>query len=301
MGVRKIKISYIVGIILCLFLSIPAFAATVQYTYDSLNRLTRVDYGAGAIIAYSYDSNGNRLTKTETSADIVPPFTTANPSGNTFIDNFSVSLTADETATIYYTIDGSLPDTDSAQYIALIQIFNTTTLKFFAVDITGNIENVKTENYTINPAPTIIDGLPSDVSNASDFTVAIAGNGLVSYKYKLDDNETWSEERDIATPIELSNLFEGEHNLYVIGKDSINNWQTEANATTASWTINTVAIGDINDDGNIDLTDAILALQVVSGIDSSQNIYRAADANGDGKIGIQEVTYILQKVSGARQ
>ena len=102
---RKINISSIVGIIFCLFLSIPVLAATVQYTYDSLNRLTRVDYGAGAgaIIAYSYDSNGNRLTKTETSADIVPPFTTANPSGNTFIDNFSVSLTANETADIYYT------------------------------------------------------------------------------------------------------------------------------------------------------------------------------------------------------
>jgi len=107
------------------------------------------------------------------------------------------------------------------RYTAPIQISNTTTLKFFAVDITGNIENVKTENYTINSAPTNIDGLPSDVSNASDLTVAIAGNGLVSYKYKLDDNETWSEERDIATRIELSNLVEGEHNLYIIGATNL--------------------------------------------------------------------------------
>ena len=298
---RKINISSIIGIIFCLFLSIPAFAATIQYTYDSLNRLTRVDYGGGAIIAYTYDSNGNRLTKTETSADTAPPSTTASPSGNTFINNFSVSLTADETADIYYTIDGSLPDTDSAQYTATIQISNTTTLKFFAVDIAGNIENVKTENYTINPTPTTIDGIPSDVSNASGLTVTITGNGLVSYKYKLDDDEEWSEERDIATPIEESNLIEGEHNLYVIGKDSIGKWQTDANATTASWSINIVAYGDINDDGNIDLTDAVLALQIVSGIGLYQNIYSAADVNGDGKVGIQEVVYILQKVSESRQ
>ena len=211
-----------------------------------------------------------------------------------------MSLTADETAAIYYTIDGSLPDTDSARYTAPIQISNTTTLKFFAVDISENIENVKTENYTINPAPTNINGLPSDISNASDLTIAIAGNGLVSYKYKLDDNETWSEEKDIATLIELSNLIEGEHNLYIIGKDSIGNWQTEANITTASWVINIIAPGDINDDGNVDLTDAILALQIVSGIDS-RNIYKAADVNGDGKTGIQEVIYILQKVSELRQ
>ena len=131
---KKIKISSITGIIFCLFLSIPAFAATVQYTYtyDSLNRLTtRVDHGAGAMIAYTYDFNGNRLTKTETS-------------------------------------------------------------------------------------------------------------------------------------------------------------------------VHTVFPGDINDDGNIDLTDAILALHIVSGIDSSQNIYRAADVNGDGKTGIQEVIYIFQKISGYR-
>jgi len=53
----------------------------------------------------------------------------------------------------------------------------------------------------------------------------------------------------------------------IIGKDSIGNWQTEANITTASWAINLVAPGDINDDGNIDLIDAILALHIVSGID----------------------------------
>jgi len=73
---KKINILSITGIIFCLFLSIPAFAATVQYTYtyDSLNRLTtRVDHGAGAMIAYTYDFNGNRLTKTETSVHTVFP------------------------------------------------------------------------------------------------------------------------------------------------------------------------------------------------------------------------------------
>ena len=58
--------------------------------------------------------------------------------------------------------------------------------------------------------------------------------------------------------------------------------------------------GDINGDGNVDLTDAILAIQIVSGITPTQAVYAGADVNGDGKIGIEEVIYILQKISGLR-
>src|SRR3989304_7487309 len=37
-------------------------AATITYTYDYLNRLTKVDYGNGDTIEYTYDAAGNRLT-----------------------------------------------------------------------------------------------------------------------------------------------------------------------------------------------------------------------------------------------
>ncbi|HOV85663.1 MAG TPA: RHS repeat protein [Syntrophobacteraceae bacterium] len=39
-----------------------AFAATVRYTYDELNRLTRVEYEDGTIIEYGYDAAGNRTS-----------------------------------------------------------------------------------------------------------------------------------------------------------------------------------------------------------------------------------------------
>lgn len=41
-----------------------AFAANIQYTYDSLNRLIKVDYGNGRAIQYSYDQDGNRIAQT---------------------------------------------------------------------------------------------------------------------------------------------------------------------------------------------------------------------------------------------
>lgn len=59
--------------------------------------------------------------------------------------------------------------------------------------------------------------------------------------------------------------------------------------------------GDVNGDGNVDLVDAILALQVMAGIEPSATVYKEADVNGDGKIGIEEVIYVFQKVSGLRE
>jgi hypothetical protein len=58
--------------------------------------------------------------------------------------------------------------------------------------------------------------------------------------------------------------------------------------------------GDINNDLLVDLTDAIMAVQIISGVASSQTIFKDADVNHDGQIGIEEVIFILQKAAGIR-
>ena len=46
----------------------------VSYSYDSLNRLTNVNYGNGSVISYTYDPAGNRLTYSAVvSSDTTPP------------------------------------------------------------------------------------------------------------------------------------------------------------------------------------------------------------------------------------
>lgn len=62
--------------------------------------------------------------------------------------------------------------------------------------------------------------------------------------------------------------------------------------------------GDVDVDGDVDLTDALMALRVLAGNDLSGLNYffssTCTDINGDGKIGLEELGYILEKVSGLR-
>ena len=59
-------------------------------------------------------------------------------------------------------------------------------------------------------------------------------------------------------------------------------------------------LGDINGDGEVDLIDATLVLQTMTGIEPSTPVYREYDINGDNRIGLEEVLYILQAASDLR-
>jgi hypothetical protein len=61
-----------------------------------------------------------------------------------------------------------------------------------------------------------------------------------------------------------------------------------------------VVQGDIDGDLDVDLADAILALQVMAGNQPSATIYLEADVNGDNRIGLEEAIYIMQRVAGFR-
>ncbi|SHI02153.1 Ig-like domain-containing protein [Desulfofustis glycolicus] len=53
--------------------------------------------------------------------------------------------------------------------------------------------------------------------------------------------------------------------------------------------------GDVNNDGSVDLADAISALKVLTG--NQTGAVKEADINGDGAIGMEEAVYILQRES----
>ena len=49
--------------IILLACAVGAAAQTTRYSYDNLNRLTRVTYANGTIVSYNYDANGNRISE----------------------------------------------------------------------------------------------------------------------------------------------------------------------------------------------------------------------------------------------
>jgi hypothetical protein len=151
--------------------------------------------------------------------DTTAPITTASPSGGTYNSPQQVSLNANEEATIYYTTDGSDPTTSSTEYSSSISIPTTTTLKFFAVDLAGNIETVNIEDYIINESSENVEvhvgTLGGDLSQKGPwnvFTVTILvqdssdvgkGNVLVSGLWTNFDPKSCTTDSDGTCQIQV--------------------------------------------------------------------------------------------------
>lgn len=72
------------------------------------------------------------------------------PASGTVFETQSVTITADEGATIYYTLDGSEPTTESSLYSEVLSISETTTVKAIAVK-DGQTSSVATATFTFGP------------------------------------------------------------------------------------------------------------------------------------------------------
>ncbi len=147
-----------------------------------------------AIISACGSGGGSSSSSTPTTtSDTTAPTTTASPAGGTYSSAQTVTLTANETATIYYTTDGTTPTTGSTVYTGAISISAGTTLKYFAVDSAGNSESVKTETYVISVVKVPDTGQTTShtatFGEDSDYTInppSYTDNG----DYTISDNVT---------------------------------------------------------------------------------------------------------------
>jgi YD repeat-containing protein len=105
----KIRYGFLIGLVVISLVVISfntSYGETVNYFYDDLHRLIRVEYGSGVAIEYTYDQYGNRTQ--EIIHQSVPPTTTASPPGGTYYTAQTVILTCDDGTgsgcdRIYYT------------------------------------------------------------------------------------------------------------------------------------------------------------------------------------------------------
>ena len=111
---------------------------------------------------------------------------------------------------------------------------------------------------------------------------------------------------DFSTEIIVKTLFNHNQNFFTVSsssafpdydgdtyKDNIDKFPLDPN----KWEGDKPVAGNVDNDTEIDLNDAILTLQIMSGITPHENITLSADINSDEKIGIQEAVYILNKIA----
>lgn len=78
----------------------------------------------------------------------------------------------------------------------------------------------------------------------------------------------------------------------------VNTEGNSANRAMYRITLQPSLFGDVSGNGEVTLEDAILALQVVSGL--TPTVVPTGDVNTDSRIGLPEAIYVLQEVSGLR-
>ena len=87
------------------------------------------------------------------------------------------------------------------------------------------------------PAGVTISGLPPVLTPHANATLTVSGPGITHYKYRLDEG-SWSGEHSVDTPIRLTGLSNGTHQVLVIARNVAGMWQAEADAfRSASWTV----------------------------------------------------------------
>jgi len=171
------------------------FLATVTSTSIEVTGLTpQKEYRFGIV---ARDSGGNHSLETEliikTEAQDTTPPNLSITSGGTFSDTKTITMTTDESATIYYTIDGNNPTTSSLVYLTPLTLTETTTVKAFAQDTAGNVSSIQTATYTktgivtdglllhydfTNKAGTTTNTISDKVNNVEATLIGVTHDGI---------------------------------------------------------------------------------------------------------------------------
>ncbi len=147
-----------------------------------------------------------------------------------------------------------------------------------------------TPDPTDNTTPTLT-GTATDESNIS------------TVEYKVDDG-IWTaataSDGAFDSPSEsytftTAALSEAEHTVYVRATDSAGNTTAEVDYASDSFTVQTVAPGDANGDGTVNVLDITRVERAIAALDPETP---GSDANQDGVINVLDITRIERMIAG---
>jgi len=190
------------------------------------------------------DASGNNSpVQSEIYTDTEAPTASADPASGTFTLLTNVTIIAtdnlDTTPAIYYTTNGDDPTINNTLYTGVISIMRTTTLKFIAVDESGNTSPVTTETYTIidKEAP-LVSADPTTGTYNLNSTVTLTATDNVDTNpiiyYTTNGNDPTNNSTVYTDPINLPN-YETTTTLKFIAVDESGNTSpitTETYTTT---------------------------------------------------------------------
>lgn len=126
-----------------------------------------------------------------------------------------------------------------------------------------------------------------------------AHSGTISYEYWLDDN---TEQKVAGTGaaseyvfnVDVSSLDYGSHTFNFRAKDPLDQW-----GETFVSTFETFLLGDVNGDGFVTMTDAIMMMSFILGENPEIFNQSAADVNSDGIVTVTDVSLVIDKINAA--
>ena len=143
----------------------------------------KLQYNSGSPRFACYGNSGQQapyLWKQVAGDDVAKPVL---PSSTSFVGSIEVAITAAEGATIYYTLDGTDPTTESTVYSEALTITETTTVK--AIAVVNEVASAPAEaTYTALAKSTIAEAQAAAAGTTvyvEGVIVASAANGAVLY------------------------------------------------------------------------------------------------------------------------
>jgi hypothetical protein len=192
-----------------------------ERSFDSFNQ-----------VSISATSAFRAYTRGTFASDTIAPVVTASPNGGTFNATQSLTLSTNEMSTIYYTLDGSTPTQSSTIYSTPISITTTTTVKYFAKDITGNISTIESKTFTLDTTAPIVTASVLDGTYTSTQTVTLTADEAATIYYTLDGSTPTTSSNVYSSALSIS----ATTTLKYFGKDTAGNTsvvQTQTYTITA--------------------------------------------------------------------
>ena len=251
---------------------------------------------------------------TVATADTTAPVVTASPVGGPYLVGQQISLSANETAKIYYTVNGSAPTVSSPVYSAPLTLNAPFQLRYFAVDTAGNQSGAGSQSYTVRAPAT---GPSHDFDGDGNADVLARdqsgnlwlqpGNGAGGWLTARVVGTGWN----VMTAIFIPGDFDGDGNVDVLARDTggrlilypgngSGGWRTPVQVGSG-WNImrSIIGPGDFDGDGSVDVLAVdsgyrmllypgdggggwLTPVQVGSGWADMTAVIAPGDFNGDG-------------------